>query len=466
MQSKPKNPYILTNPINDPKMFFGPYAVLRVLYSIVVSNQSVSLVGSRHSGKSTILRFLCLPAMQAYFEEYDFSRHLFIYIDVRNCLRKTSDGFLDFMYEEIIAASRGRLALFSSKLNEDRFMDILRQVKEQGMHTVMVLDVFDDIARSRAFDPEFFMFLRAQASAGFVSYVTASIRPLDQISHEEIQGSPFFNIFSPSHIKPLTLEEARNLIMIPSQRAGYPFSEEECAWVLNLAGRHPFFIMSVCNALFKFRETSSQPTAELDRKVLEDEIYSMLSSHFEYLWKDLNNQEQMSIIAKTQQLGIDLADKKPPDFIESSLFCRFIRKEHVFLDTIEDELKGVLKHLDSPPFLADSKLKYLKVVTRRIEQRGVTSNFEKGLIILGILTEAFEQLQGEGKREDFAQSWKEHNILFYTYFANNGALNQAGIAHRLAMSLRQYHREKDEAIKILTNRILKMEATCRQEDIE
>ncbi len=466
MEAKLKNTYIVTNPIIDLSMFFGPFAVLRVLYSIIVSYQSVSLVGSRHSGKTTLLRCLCLSAMQARFEEFDFNRHLFVYIDVRNCLRKTGDGFLDFMCEEIIATSRGRLALSSSKVAEDRFMDILRQVKEQGMHTVMVLDVFDDIARSRAFDPEFFMFLRAQASAGLVSYVTASIRPLDQISHPDIQGSPFFNIFSPTHIKSLTLEEARDLVMIPSQRAGYPFTEEECAWVLNLAGRHPFFIMSVCNALFTFRETFSRPTSEQDRKALEDEIYNTLSPHFEYLWKDLSNKLQMSIIAKTQQLGVDIDDTALPEFIESSLFCRFICTEHVFLDTIAHELKDVLKHLDSPTFLADSKLRYLKVVTMRIEQRGVTSTFEKGLIIRGILTEAFEQLRGEGAREDFAPSWKDYNILSYTYFSNNSTLNQAGIAGRLAMSLRQYHREKDDAIKALANRLLEMETVYKQEDDE
>jgi hypothetical protein len=447
-------------------MFFGPFSTLRTTYSIIAAYGCVSLIGSRHSGKTTLLRCLSLPAIQARFQEYDFSHHLFVYIDVRNCLRKTCDGFVGFVCEKIIAAAQEHFELSSSKAGEDRFMDILQQVKQQGYHTVMLLDVFDEITRNKAFDPEFFMFLRAQASGGLVSYVTASIRPLDQISHQDIQGSPFFNIFSPSHIKPLTPQEACDLVMFPSQQAGYPFTKEECAWVLNLAGRHPFFIMSACNALFTFRETFSQPTSEQDREALEDEIYNSLSPHFKYLWNDLSNKHQMSIIAKTQQLGADIADEPLSDFIESSLFCRFVCTAHVFIDTIEDELKDVLEHLDSPSFLANSKLRYLKVVALRIEQRGVTSTFEKGLVIRGILTEAFEQLRGEGARKDTVPSWKVYTILFYTYFSNNGTLNQAGIARHLAMSLRQYHREKDEAIKALANRLLEMEVACKQEDDE
>ena len=466
MQGQPTNPYLVFKPIHDASMFFGPLSTLRTVYSIIAAHECVSLVGSRHSGKTTLLRCLSLPIMKARFKEFDFSHHLFVYVDVRNCLRKTGDGFLEFVCEKIISAALVHFELSSSKAGEDKFMDILQQVKQRGFHTVIVLDVFDEIARNKAFDPEFFMFLRAQASDGLVSYVTASIRPLDQISHQDIQGSPFFNIFSPNHIKPLTLQEAHDLVMLPSQQAGYQFTEEEYVWVLNLAGRHPFFIMSACSALFTFRETFTRSTNEQDRKALEEEIYYTLAPHFEYLWNDLSNKLQMSIIAKTQGLGIDISDKTLQDIIESSLFCRFVCTAHVFLDTIEDELKDVLKHLDSPPYLATSKLRYLRVVNVRIEQRGVTSTFETRLIIRGILTEVFEQLRGEGVREDTASSWMVYNILSYTYFSNYSTMTQAGIARHLAMSLRQYHREKDEAIKTLANHLLEMETACKQEGNE
>ncbi len=471
-QAKLKNPYLILHPINDPRMFFGPFAVLRTICSIVASHQSVALVGSRHSGKTTLLRCLSQPAIQASFEEYDFSRHLFVYLDVRNCLRKTSEGFLDFMCEEIITASRGRIELSSPKVAEDRFMDILRQVKEQGLHTVMLLDVFDDIARSKAFDPEFFMFLRAQANIGLVSYVTASIQPLELICHHDLQGSPFFTIFAKLRIKPLTQAEARDLIMLPSQRADCPFTEEECVWILKLAGRHPFFILRVC--YFLFEEKSRRAPSEVNRKRVINQAYRDLQPHFKYLWEGLNEQEQGALKEKANYTH--LPERELPELSLSSLFRTFVRDTcglsllHMDTQVIQNELAEALKHLDSPVALATSTLRHLKVVTMRIEQKGVTSPFEKGQIIRDILTEVFEQLHGDGERGDTVPSWKVYNLLFYTYFSKNNtknkALTQAGIAHRLAMSLRHYHREKEDAITALANRLLEMEVACKQEDDE
>lgn len=463
MQFQPEkiNPYLVLTPVRIAGMFFGPFATAGKIYSVIAIHESVSLVGPRHSGKTSLLYCLTLPAIQAHFPEYDVGHCLFVYIDVRNCLRKTGDDFLEFVSEKIIAAARERFALSSSKTGEDRFMDILQQVKDQHYHTVMLFDVFEEITRNKAFDPEFFMFLRAQASAGLVSYVTASIRPLEEISHQDIQGSPFFNIFAKVPINLLMPEEAQNLVMLPSEKGGCPFSEEECAWVLELAGHHPFFIMNICNALFTFRQRVQRPTCEQERKSLEEDIYNVLSPHFEYLWEELSDEIQMAVIAKTQQLDVDSSDESLPGLIESSLFCKFVCAKHAFLDTIEDELRSVLKHLDSSHFLASSKLTYLKVVTMRIRQKGATSKLEKGQIIRGVLNEALEQLRGEGPRLDTALSWKNYNILHYNYFSNNNALNQAGIAQHLAVSLRQYHREKDEAIQALLDSLLKMEATFK-----
>lgn len=461
MQAKLKNPYIVTNPVNDPRIFFGPNTVLRILYSIIASNQSVSLVGPRHSGKSTILRCLCLPAIQARFQEFNLSHHLFVYLDVRNCLKQTGDGFLEFVCEEIIAAAQIHFAISSTKGGGERLMDILRQVKQQGFHTVMLLDVFDEIARNKAFDPEFFLFLRAQASDGLVSYVTASIHPLHQISHRDIKGSPFFNIFAPCHIKPLTVQEVCDLVMIPPREAGFPFTQEECAWVRSLAGCHPFFVMSVCHALFTFKERQGGCLAsEEECKVLVEEIYQTLVPHFRYLWDELTDDLQMSFIVRTQNLGTNTTDAPQLDLLESALFCRFVRVEHAFLDCIADELEGTLKHLDKPSLLSKSKLRYLKLVTLKIEQRGVTSLYESGLIIKEVLVEALKRLQGEGKRTDYAPSWMVYNLLDYTYFLHKDYVTQVWIADHLAISLRQYHREKVLAIQALAHQLILMEIAC------
>ena len=50
------NPSQYMNAVHRPEMFFGRSRVLRRLYSAIVSQQCISLVGSGHIGKSSVLR--------------------------------------------------------------------------------------------------------------------------------------------------------------------------------------------------------------------------------------------------------------------------------------------------------------------------------------------------------------------------------------------------------------------------
>jgi len=466
MQTNGWNPYHAQTPISDPRMFFGSLSVLFSIYSAVANRQNVSLVGLRHSGKTTLLLCLNDATIQERFG-FDFSHHLLVYLDIRNCLRRTSDGFFDFLCEEMLAASQGRINILPSpKTGEDRFIEILRQVKNQGCHPVLLLDVFDDITRSKAFDPEFFMFLRAQASAGRVSYVTASIAPLTQIAHAAIQGSPFFNIFGLCRMKPLAPQEARDLVMIPSHRAGCPFTEDECEWILKQAGRHPFFIHRLCYYLFGEKSQGK----EVNRKRVANQTYHDLLPHFTYMWRDLGEAEKEA--QKEESQHSSSLERAMPELSESAFFRKFVRETcnlqffHMSKAEIEEELKEALKHLDSLAFLANSKLKYLKQVAARIEQQNASSTLEKGRVIREILKEALEQLGGHTPRTDTDPEWLLYNVLRYTYFKKTNGFTQELIANDLGMSLRQYHRKKDEAISAICNRLLEVEAAYKGENEE
>src|SRR5215472_11874646 len=74
---KPNNPYQYTTAVDKAELFFGRTHILRQVFSAIDSKQSISLVGSRHIGKSSILTCMLLPEVQNLFE-FDFSRHIFI----------------------------------------------------------------------------------------------------------------------------------------------------------------------------------------------------------------------------------------------------------------------------------------------------------------------------------------------------------------------------------------------------
>src|SRR5260370_18702892 len=246
------NPSFNLSTVRSSSSFFGRTNLLRRFYAAVANRQSVSLLGPRRIGKSSLLWCASLPEIQARFE-FDLHRHIFVPLDLREYLRKTSEDFLHTVSKKIIAHSHSvpNLTLQPEGNDEDAFSHILDQIADQGFFPVLLLDAFDNITRNKNFGPEFLSFLRAHATIGKVSYITASIAPLSEVCHRGIADSPFFNIFYTYTLEALTNEEARELITVPAQKAGIPFTEAEIAWVLKQAGRHPYFIPRRCYFLFE-----------------------------------------------------------------------------------------------------------------------------------------------------------------------------------------------------------------------
>ncbi len=267
-------------------------------------------------------------------------------------------------------------------------------------------------------------------------------------------------------MKPLAPQEARDLVMIPSRLAGCLFTEEECDWILKCAGRHPFFIQRLCYYLF---EEKSQGKG-VSRKRVANQAYHDLLPHFTYMWEDLSEAEKEA--QKEEAQHSSSLERVMPELSESAFYRKFVRETcdlqffHMSKKEIEEELREVLKHLDSPVFLAKSKLRYLKQVAARIEQQNASSTLEKGRVIREILKEVLEQLGGHTPRTDTDPEWLLYNVLRYTYFKKTNGFTQELIANDLGMSLRQYHRKKDEAISAICNRLLEMKRQLTKEKMK
>src|SRR5579863_5099025 len=105
----PKNPYFNLKPISKPKdnsdtqdMFYGRGELFKRFFAAIANYQSVALVGSRQSGKTSFLLRVCLPEVQ---QAYEFSRRhfLFIYLDLRKYLHKTCEDFFLAVSKAILA---------------------------------------------------------------------------------------------------------------------------------------------------------------------------------------------------------------------------------------------------------------------------------------------------------------------------------------------------------------------------
>ena len=456
MNYNPANPYFNLAMVRSSAMFFGRTNLLRRLYTVIANCQSVSLVGSRHIGKSSLLWCACLPEVRARFD-FNLHHHIFVYLDLREYLHKTCEDFFQAVSNEVISQSRGLsgLTLQPGGKGEDAFSNILDQIAEQGFFPVLLLDAFDNITRNRYCGPEFFAFLRAHATIGKVSYITGSIAPLYEVCHRGIADSPFFNIFYTYTLEELTNEEARELITVPAQKADIPFTEAEIVWVLKQAGRHPFFIQRVC--YFLFEEKLLHIDGEIDEKRVNYQAYKDLLPHFNDMWERLSETQRRLIQDEAQQKRGQY--REMPELSGSAFFRQFVRdicQAEVFRMTSE-ELERALDKIDDPKALGETNLRLMKAVSEGINKRNdMPSAVERGIVMRGVLKEAFERLGGSGVRTDMAPDWKYYNILYYRYFRHH--LKNEQIAARLQFtSIRQYYRERNKAIEALLHILVKME---------
>ncbi len=312
------NPYYNMAAIRNSDMFFGRTNLLTTFYHTLANRQSISLVGIRHVGKSSFLYYASLPEIQARFL-VDPSRYIFVLLDLRTYIYKTSEDFFQDVSKEIKRQSKrfDNLSLHSEGQGEDDFSNLLDQISDQGFYLVLLMDAFDNITLNTHFGPEFFAFLQAHASFGKVSYVTASRASLFDL----IPESSFFSFFYSCSIGAFTKEEALELINVPAERAGMPFTEKEVAWVRKEAGFHPFFIQRICYVLFEEKQQS--PNGEVDLIFVKRKAYRSLLDHFTDTWQHLTEDQRVSL--QDEARLINHQNRVLPELSESALFRQFVR---------------------------------------------------------------------------------------------------------------------------------------------
>lgn len=452
MQNWPPNPYIHMTAMRKSSMFFGRKPLLRKFYAAVAGRQSVSLVGPRHIGKTSFLLCASLPEIQQPFA-FNASHYLFVYLNLREYLRKTCEDFLLAACKALLASCPDlpELELQAGQDSADEFSRILEIIAERGFFPVLLLDAFDNVTRNRHFDAEFLAFLRAKATIGQVSYVTASVAPLVDVSHRDIVDSPFFNIFYNYDLGPLAPEEAHDLITLPAIQAGLPFTASETAFISHMAGRHPFFIQRVCHRVFE--EKLSHNTG--DEQHLRKLAYDDLLPHFTDTWERLTDAQKWMLQEEARKQENQKRDL--PELSESELFRQFVRLTcgAAVFEMTPDELEKALDSIDDARALGATNLRLMNLVARRLENAIAPSVVERGMVIRVILQEAFERLRGSQVRTDTDPALQSYNILYYRYFKYHHKNEQ--IAARIGFSPRQYFRYRSKAIDALLNILFEME---------
>jgi serine/threonine-protein kinase len=316
------NPYLNRTAIKDDRGFFGRSRELATIFSRIDAGepQSVSVVGERRMGKSSLLRAVLRRKHRLLRRPDEF---VFAYLDLHEKVHGDTSHFFAALIEEI-ALGLQDTQLSKTSPNYENIRSLVARADRAGLKLVLVLDEFEAITQNQNFTIEFFSFLRSLPNNYSVSFIVSSAREIQDLCHsKEVAGSPFFNIFHKLNLGSFTPEEAAQLITEPSRAAGYPL-EPYAPAILRMGGCFPFFLQLACCTFFE-SHNDSNGKAEPDLNHVWSKFYEQALGHFVYVWDHLNDRERMTCIRISSHEELNEQDR--------SFVRALIRRGYVYQDT-------------------------------------------------------------------------------------------------------------------------------------
>src|SRR5262245_17138911 len=286
------NPYLSRGPVRDPDMLFGRRHELLEIGAFVKASQSVSIVGPRKIGKTSLIYSLVHPSNWA--DLRLDANNLFVYIDCEVLGEGAHAEIFGQFASEMTAALTERSldpepALEAAVARPSRltFEAAVRKLNQRNLRVTLILDEFERLSTNQQLDINFFNALRSIAGRYQFVFLTASARPLIELTFsgrsQEILSSPFFNIFAPIFLGPLAKEDAYLLMREPMRKAGAAFTPATEGFLYDLVGGHPLGLQVACFHAFDLQDDH----AEIERRTLRE-----LEAHFAYTWHNLTPTEQ------------------------------------------------------------------------------------------------------------------------------------------------------------------------------
>ncbi len=290
----PRNPYLNRVMIKDPDDFYGRQKEIKRIYSRLDAPrpQSVSLVGERRMGKSSLLNYLYHRRNRRLLME-NHRETVFLYMDFQRVHDVDVEKFIDIVFSMVNYELGQEISTTRKGRSLEMLNAAIEKLDKKGMRVIVLMDEFDAITNNPRFDMQFFSFLRYLANNYRVAYVTSSHSDLQQMCHDkDIADSPFFNIFSTLQLRPFARDEALALIRTPSEQEGIPL-EPYTDQILTLSGYFPLFIQIACSSVYEAlaEAPGKAPDWEEVDRVFTDEA----TPHYAFVWERMDERARENL---------------------------------------------------------------------------------------------------------------------------------------------------------------------------
>jgi tetratricopeptide (TPR) repeat protein len=331
-KSECSNPFIFKTPVEG-ECFFGRDELLKKIFDYVNAGESVSLVGERRTGKTSVLlrlldwkeQLLSQPGQHVLalldFLGLDYRSEVDVWITLASCLLKEMArvGLETDTVEIAIARLQSGQLVFQTMLG------LFRTLTKSKVKVTFLFDEFEDtVAGSNPVDLSFYKILRNLAldKETRLTYIIATRQELSEVERSLERkftslSSPLFNIFHQLVVPPFSEDEARQMVNGLLQSAGLDLAARLSFWLqrdllLQLSGFHPFFLQIACYQVFEHCVLSDRTFSD---QVPEAEIISAFlaeaSSHFGYYWDISPAEEQSLLYQLATGLDVDIQSHRP-----------------------------------------------------------------------------------------------------------------------------------------------------------
>ena len=334
------NPFFHRGAIRRAAEFHGRETEVSQILGLCRNGQSVSIIGPRRIGKSSLLLHLCRTGTRSQ-NNLSPNDAVFALVDCQELGGSPPEEVFEALLTSIMSAapSAGVELDAVQRPGTYRALDrVLNSIVRKGISVVVLLDEFELLAANERLTPYFFARLRGLTTKYGLAYLTASQRPLFAITADEkILSSPFFNIFVTLPLGLFSKEEAQELLIQRLENIDVTFNNSLCNHILYLVGPHPFFLHIAGYHAFQsiIRDRNLIITNTFDWLDPLVEIES--ESHLGYLWHNLSNEERYSLaitdgpIDIMRQLEQQCLVQPSGDGYEytSEMLRRFVRRQQV-----------------------------------------------------------------------------------------------------------------------------------------
>lgn len=227
---------------------------MRDILNRVQNGNSVSIVGERRIGKSSLIYHIFLTGNRQLNDDHG-AAYRFIYLDFHNAQLKHPASFAGKVLQEMDLAFDREALLAAPMVVLGHQLEGYRQ--SRGPKPILLLDEFEEITQHKELaNDDFLEALRSFCNSGLLTLVTVSRNSLKKITDTQGLTSPFWNIFLQKELGAFHVDRQLDEVALFLEKywgSPEPWQGKEGRLFASFDTRHPLVLQVICYHIWENR---------------------------------------------------------------------------------------------------------------------------------------------------------------------------------------------------------------------